>query len=223
METIELVGEIPEPQRWPMPMSRYGTNPFGDPLYRVVFAPSVRCMVGGEFADGHTGYRIRPSYRHIGNQWIMEKWLSAIDFTGLTEDQYYLKFKDRWTGLCISGPYPSRGAYFHCHTFENSQPGDGGIEWLIGVLNKCATNDPASVRQALVDAQEKKERGDDAARYDRVKELMPAFGIRAASYRGHVKATKTAPIIRSANELGLPLAGPRQIGGRNGSVQSASY
>ena len=53
----------------------------------------------------------------------------------------------------------------------------------------------------------KEEAGAQAQRYDQCKELLPAFGIRAASFRDHAKATKSAPLMKSANELGLPLDG----------------
>jgi hypothetical protein len=85
------------------------------------------------------------------------------------------------------------------------------VDSLIELLNKANTNDPAKVRQAIIDHHAAKEAQDDAMRYDRVKDMMPAFGMRAANLGGHVKATKSAPILKSANELGLPVRGVTQI------------
>jgi len=210
-QSVQLVGEIPEPQHWPMPMARFGLTPYGSPLFRIVFAPSVKMLCGGEFADGFTGYRVRPAYRHIGAKWIMEKWISGWDHTLMTEDDYNLKFRDPFTGLIVTGPYPSRGVYFQCHTFEYSNPGDGGIDVIAALVQKAKTNDPVANARAIRASREEQEKQDQQNRYDKIKDLMPVAGIRAASIGGHVKATKSAPTPKTANELGLPIRGATQI------------
>ena len=209
-ETVQLVGDIPEPTAYPLPMAKYGLSPTGVNLFRVVFAPSVKMLVGGAFGDGFVGYRPRPAYRHLGAVWILEKWISGFDATQMDEETYNLRFKDPYTGLCITGPYPQRGTYFYCETF-NGSPGDANIEKLVSWINASKAVDPQKNQQAIVEKHAKKERDDASQRYDRIKELMPAYGIRAANLGGMVKATKTAPILKSANELGLPLRGVTQM------------
>jgi len=188
-----------------------GTNPYGDPLFRIVFSPSVKMLCGGAFSDGYIGYRIRPAYRHIVNKWIMEKWISGWDATLMSPEAYDLQFRDPFTGLQATGPYPSRGAYFHCHTFEYSQPGEGGIETIIALVNKAKLNDPIDNARAIRASREAQEKVDQQNRFDKIKELMPVAGIRAANIGGHVKATKSAPTPKTANELGLPIRGATQI------------
>src|SRR5882757_1458064 len=95
----------PEPTHYPMPLAEYGKSPFGDNLFRIVYAPSVRKIVGGMFPDGFTGYRSRPAYRHLGDVWVIEKWLSAVEDTGMTESSYDMQYKDEH-GLILTGPYP---------------------------------------------------------------------------------------------------------------------
>lgn len=209
-ETVQLAGELPEPSHWPLSMSRFGVSPTGSNLFRIVFAPSVKMLVGGEFADGFTGYRPRPAYRHLGAVWIIEKWISGFDATQMDEETYNLRFKDPYTGLCITGPYPQRGTYFYCETF-NGSPGNANIEKLVSWINASKVADLQKNQQAILAAHAKREADAATERYDRIKELMPAYGIRAANLGGHVKATKTAPILKSANELGLPLRGVTQI------------
>jgi hypothetical protein len=211
MNPVQIVGDIPEPQHWPLPMARFGRSPYQTNLFRIVFAPSVKCLVGGEFSDGFIGYRVRPAYRHIGNQWIMEKWISAWDHTKMTEEDYNLRFKDPMTGLCITGPYPSRGIYFHCHTFEACGPTDANIEKLVAWISKAKENSHTDNQRAILEAHAQKEKADDAQRFDRVKDMMSVSGIRAANIGGMVKKTKSQPSMKSANELGLPIRGARQI------------
>jgi hypothetical protein len=188
-----------------------GTNPYGDPLFRIVFAPSVKMLCGGEFSDGYTGYRIRPAHRHIGSKWIMEKWISGWDSTFMSPEQYDLKFRDPFTGLVSTGPYPSKGSYFHCHTFEYSQPGDGGIDTIIALVKKAKLNDPTENARAIRATREAEEKDAQNKRFDKIKDLMPVAGIRAANIGGHVKVTKSAPTPKTANELGLPTRGATQI------------
>jgi hypothetical protein len=211
MSNFQLAGETPKPTHWPMSLTRFGLNPYGEPLFRIVFAPSVKMLCGGEFADGYTGYRFRPAYRHIGNKWIMEKWISGWEHTLMSPIDYDLKFRDPFTGLVATGPYPERGVYFQCHTFEYSSPGDGGIETIANLIKKAKMNDPVANARAIKASREAEEKSDQQKRYDKIKELMPVAGIRAANIGGMVKATKSAPTPKTANELGLPTRGATQI------------
>jgi hypothetical protein len=210
-ENFQLAGETPEPTHWPMQMGRFGLNPYGGNLFRIVFAPSVKMLCGGEFADGYIGYRFRPAYRHIGNKWIMEKWISGWEHTLMSPIEYDLKFRDPYTGLIATGPYPARGIYFQCHTFEYSSPGDGGIETIANLVKKAKMNDPIANARAIRATREAEEKAQQQQRFDKIKDLMPAYGSRAANLGGRVKATKSAPTPKTANELGLPLRGATQI------------
>lgn len=173
-----------------------------------MYAPSVKKIVGGRFADGFVGYRARPAYRHVGDHWVLEKWISAYELTGQTESQYGETFKDHETGLFPTGPYPHRGVYHYCETLSCS-PADANFDKLVAWIAKAKYNRPQDNAQALIGAMEKQEKADANERFERMKEVMPAFGIRAANIGGRVKATKSAPMMKSANELGLPMNGPR--------------
>lgn len=199
---------LPLPTQYPMSMRKYGVNPFDEPMWRVVFAPSVKKIIGGRFADGFTGYRARPAYRHVGPHWVLEKWISAWELTKKTEAQYDEVFKDQKTGLYPTGPYPHRGIYHYCETLS-CNPADANFDKLISWINRAKFNNPADNTRALMDTMDRKEKEEQQQRFDKMKDLMPAFGIRAANLGGHVKATKSAPMMRSANELGLPVRGPK--------------
>lgn len=172
----------------------------------MVYAPSVKKIVGGEFSDGFKGYRARPAYRNIGDSWILEKWVSALEFTNQTEAMYN-ETERLHSGLFPTGPYPHRGVYCHCETLACA-PEDANFDKLIALIMKGKYNRPQDNMLALMKSLEDKEKADQQERFDRCKEMLPAFGVRAASYRSHVKPTKSAPMMKSANELGLPVRGP---------------
>lgn len=189
-------------------MVRYGLNPHGEPLWRVVFAPSVKKIVGGRFADGFLGYRARPAYRHIGPHWVLEKWISAYDLTKQTEAQYNEREQDAVTKLFPTGPYPHRGVYHYCETLSCT-PDNANFDKLIAWIAKGKLNRPQDNARALMETMEREEKADENKRLDWARNKQSAFGIRAANLGGHVKKTKSAPMMKSANELGLPISGPR--------------
>ena len=106
-DLLQTCSSIPKPTHYPMmSMGQYGKIPGKDePLFRIVFAPTVRGLVGGEFTDPDTGaveftgYRSCPRYEYIGDKWIMEKWVSAQDFTKQTELEYRAAWEDPKTHL----------------------------------------------------------------------------------------------------------------------------
>jgi hypothetical protein len=188
-------------------MARYGANPYGEPLWRVVYAPSVKKIVGGQFPDGFTGYRARKAYPHLGG-WIVEKWISAFELTQMTESRYNETFMDPRTKLFLTGPYPHRGVYHFCEELSCS-PDEANFDKLIAWISKAKYNRPQDNMRALMKTMEEKEKAEQQERFDRMKEVLPAFGIRAANIGGRVKKTKTAPMMLSANELGLPYKGAK--------------
>lgn len=198
-------------------MKRYGLNPYGENLYRIVFAPTVMRLVGGVWPDNAAEYRLRPKYRELGNVWVLEKWISALKDSGMTEETYNLMFTEPGTGLLLNGPYPKRGVYQHVHTFESVQPGDCNLEWLIGIINKAEYNDPQKVKEAVEAHYLKKEKDDDAVQFDRLKEALPAFGARAANIGGHVHSQKARDLTRRADRIRQPNGQPMPIG-RNKAV-----
>lgn len=191
-----------------MPMARYGVNPYGEPLYRLVYAPSVKKIVGGKFTDGHIGYRARPAYRHIGPHWVIEKWISAVELTRMNEEQYNSAYRDLETGLFPTGPYPSRGVYHYCETLS-CNPAEANIDKLVMWLEHAKQVDPAANQRALLESLDKADKADDAHRLDWAKDKNRASGIRAANFGGMVKAQKSYPMEKSAKDLGLPSRGPR--------------
>lgn len=211
-ERIQLVGEIPEPRHWPLqPMKQFGTIPGReDNLFRLVWAPSVKGLVGGKFRDGFTGYKVRPSYRAVGDSWILEKWISAAECTQQTEASYNADPRniDFETGLYKTGPYPRNGTYYLCYAFPKGERPNINIYLLTSLIKKAKLNSSAMNRKAILEATAKEEAADDARRFEQVKDLQSVGGIRPANIGGMIKKQKSMPPLQDARKFGLPTHGP---------------
>lgn len=192
-----------------MAMARFGLNPHGNPLYRLVFASSVKMLVGGVWPDGRAEYRAKPAYREIGDQWILERWLSAEQYTGFTAEEYALRFRDPMTGLYRNGPYPYDGAYFMCENGAIKPEALDSIEHIISGIEFSRRNQSKQRTIEREDAREKAQKlvaaAEESEALARIRECRPAFGARPTSFRSGVHTMKTKPLIKTANELGLPL------------------
>ncbi len=195
----------------PEAMKRYGVNIYGDPKFRIVWAESRKHMVTGQWLDGTTGGKWRPRYRGILQAakeagkpgfWIMEGWLPAdLYHAGMTREQWDLRFP--------SLPYQDRGDYDHCHTFEASDPANSSVDKLVKWIiagREGSFQDNLDACQAQYAAEEKDKDNEIEAR---IRNVLPAYGAAAMVGGGHQagRGTKTAPLLKSANELGLPIGG----------------
>jgi len=207
---ISNSSRVPEPTHYPVIMGRFGTNPFGQNLFRMVYAPSVKKMIFGTDSKGETGAHVRPAYRHLGDVWILEKWLTAQQATKMTAAEYETYGpRDPQSGMMIEGPYPSLGIYDHCWTFDldTLQGGiEGAIDKIIGLINKGAGRSYAEIKAANKELDEKEEKRAADERFLRVRETESCFGIRPASMpggprKGNLKSLRN-PI--TADKTGLP-------------------
>jgi hypothetical protein len=212
-----------------MSMGQYGKIPGKDePLFRIVFAPTVRGLVGGEFTDPDTGfveftgYQSCPRYEYIGDKWIMEKWVSAQEFTKQTELEYRAAWEDPKTHLCLTGPYPSNGDWQWVWTFNKpEQIGAAGI--VAALVNKAKFNSQAANKAAIQQATEKAKQDKFQQNFDKMHDGQRVSGIRAANIGGRVKAQKSFRDLQDARSLGLPTRGARTIKPTSGQLQVAGF
>jgi hypothetical protein len=228
IENFQTVGAIPEPSHYPLlSLLQFGEVPNRpkQPLFRVVMASSVKCLVGGHFVrDGYVGYKIRPRYRGVGDKWILEKWLPPSELPGMDEATYYAVNKDPVTGLCLTGPYPKEGTYFLCHTFPT---GDLGMnpELVAALVRKAQFNSKTANQRAILDSLEKEDRADDRRRFDQVKEAQSAFGARpfSSTLVHSTEKSKPTPKLVPVEQMSLPHSGPAMLGrGRRMNVMAQS-
>lgn len=199
-------------RHYPMPMKRFGTNPYGEPLYRIVFAPSRYFLVFGEWPDGSKCAQWSPLYNELRNPniWVMEKWQPAEQIAQCSRAAWDMQYS------CL-GPWPERGDYEACHFFENGAPDDANLEKLVWLVsNKPTLHD--TVMWHRQDAQrEIKEKRNLAE--EMIRSKLPAFGGRVLSSSRIQRGSKTVKELRSAQELGLPTTpGLRTIPNRSTSA-----
>ncbi len=197
------------------PMSRYGLNPYLEPVFRIVFAPSRQTLV----ADGFGNARYLPEYGHLGDKWVMEKWLSGMEFCGKSRERYNLE-----EGL-TNGPFPERGEYVLCHTFEACLPSEANLDKLVSWIKEGKNRGYQEIRTACRNQYEYDAKEASRFQDDVIRDAFSAFGNAAfvgggrANHRLGGRNPKTQPILKSANELGLPLQGGK-IRNKTRSVQS---
>jgi hypothetical protein len=180
---------------WPLEsMSRFGQNPFGDNKWRIVHAPSRRSLVHGE---GKKPQWIQ-TYPQAGTCWVLEKWLSAYDFTKCTAETWNMS-------MTLLGPYPSRGEYELAHTFSNLIPSDVNIEKLISLIEAGKNRYSAYENSvSLRDEALREENSERNQRLAKIHNLLPAFGNAPMSGRSGGRGTKTFDLPLTAQSAGLP-------------------
>jgi hypothetical protein len=139
-----------------IPMAGYGENPYGQPLYRLIFSDSRTDLLGGKWPDGVCEYREVPRYPGIRGQWIMEKWQSAQEYAG-TREEYERAQLDADSGLYICGPYPHRGEYTQCHIFIG-QPTEIQVGWAVHNNKVSRDLTPGARKQGIMEPLERQQK-----------------------------------------------------------------
>jgi hypothetical protein len=198
-------------QHYPLPLSRFGKNPFGDNLYRIVLTSSRRHLVGGQWAGEGNAYHWVPTYRRVEERfrparpiWVLEGW----EPERMTQREWDRTMIDPVSGWLLLGPYPAKGIYELKWEFDKGVQQDN-VEKIIGAIEagrRRSFEDVRGANQAEYQAEEKQMRNDC---YDEIKDAPRAFGCRPIASSRMGRGTKTAPILKSAEELGLPV--PRQM------------
>lgn len=186
---------------YPISLRRFGLTPYQDPLYRIVFAPSRRNLAGAE-----DGFHWIETYFGRSEVWIMEKWQSPWEFSQCTRESW----DDR---LLILGPYPSRGEYVECWAF-NGAVNDANLDGIITQLEAGKRYRPIDNHRALRDDYAADTLNRRRICLDIADNAQSAFGSTAISSSRVMRGTKTAPILRNANELRLPVGNNKFVSGR---------
>lgn len=195
-------------QHYPMSMGRFGLNPFGENRFRIVLAASRRSLVYGQWnGAGTPRAKWVQTYPQLsaGEAYVMEEWVDAFTFTGgMTAEQWNADQQSN-----ILGPYPHRGEYQMCGNtgFNPVDLGTTGIEKLISMVHAGDKFSWAEKLVACRNLASKDEIDRRCLREAIIRDALPAFGHAPFSQlsTGRGGAPKTSPIIRSANELGLPI------------------
>ena len=211
-----MLDGAPTIQHYPMALGRFGQNPFGENLFRIVLAPSVARLIGGQWPDGSRGYKwsVPLSYRSKG--WILESW----DWCRVSPREWESAM-DPFSGWPVNGPYPSRGEYYLSWEFDKGVQADS-LEKIIGAIHAGRNRSFEEIRKNLKDEYAAEERNRLREQDAEIRDGFTAFGVtpKPISSRRVSRGTKTMPEMKSANELGLPIPRPVDLVGRKGSRRS---
>ncbi len=198
-------------RHYPLSLERFGKNPYGGALYRIVFAPSRRYLVCGEWPDGSNKASYARKYpqlcahRENGTEvgidhWIMERWLPAEEYAKCSKEYW-----DR--ELLILGPWPAQGEYELCHVFEACGPSDAALDVLVAAIEEGRRRSFWEKRVFHQEEADREKKAISDQQEAMIRNWLPAFGSAPMIGRGGGRGTKTVPIVRTAEELGLPTQG----------------
>lgn len=153
-------------------MKRFGDNPYGEALFRVVFSDSRTDLIGGKWPDGICDYREARRYPFI-HAWVLEKWQSPEEYAG-TREYYERQQLDAPSGLFTCGPYPARGEYAYCYTFP-FQPEDSMVVNAVTAIKLSGYITPGEQKQAIMGQYEKAQKAQDAQISDIVDDAIGGF------------------------------------------------
>lgn len=194
-------------QLYPMSMERFGNNPYGDPMWRIVFSDSRRFIVSGTWPDGATYASEESLYPQHPQTWILERWLPAAEFAGCLKEAW-----DRTYPML--GPYPERGDYNLCHAFEVVGPADSNLDKLIMWIEEGRKRSFQEIKdgcQAAIDNEKKATRSTQEAMIrDSLSAHLdfPMVGPHGA------RGTKTRNFNLTPRDIGLPSGGNKFVSTR---------
>lgn len=93
-------------------LSEFGKTPAGLPLFRVVWAPTRIERLWWRETKQLIDVQTYPDCE----MWILEKWMSGLDFAGTPEG-----FAEQMRRAPISMEYPTDGEYAECMRFPNNE------------------------------------------------------------------------------------------------------
>lgn len=177
-----------------------GTNPYGEPLFRVVWGFNRIVKMTGEWPDtGAVETREVPKYLP-GNRWHLEMWRPPEEYGS---PETWGKLGEEIVGCMTvdtAGPFPSRGEYELCYTLSSDLGPTGSfvplnatvVELIVNLIKKSRTeNISQPLRQAAIRQRLERER---QARInqttDELLDARPAFYDTAASFRTGPKQHK---------------------------------
>jgi hypothetical protein len=110
------------PEMYQAILKKYGTNLYGENLYRLIWGPSRCYIVGGYWeVEREFAYHLQPKYGR-GEKWMLERWMPASTYgTPETWDTGTLSQE----GFYQVGPYPVHGE-FECAAVFSTGSGPSG-------------------------------------------------------------------------------------------------
>lgn len=176
-------------------MKRYGLNPYGEPLWRVVWGESRFYLAGA------LGGRAEWLPLYGFPCWVLEKWLTPEQFAGTKQAWEQAEL----TSGTLLGPYPSRGEYEPAHIFRNFEPTTGAIEKFMAWINAGKNYSYAEKKAALQAEIDKKESARLARGVEIYNESQGPFRHNPVSGNPGKKKPEDIKLPLAAEDLGVPM------------------
>lgn len=154
----------------PLDLSEYGKNPQGAPIWRVVWADS---RVEKFYYEGimHES----PLYEMAAGKWILEKWLSAEKFVGMTRTAYSeLMLSGKFGGVQME--YPELGEYQLSEVFPGEVVPELARLWASQINYDQANFTNADRARAVREGFEKSARLKEEAKLEKIKIALTREG-----------------------------------------------
>jgi hypothetical protein len=204
--TIPLSTRVPtvgvEPAvKWFNGKNSWGKNPFGKPLYRVIWSESRTWLLGGCWPDGAVEYRYAPYY--AGRQeWVLEKWLSAYEYAGTRRD-WERSNSDGFLaphGIVVRtmGPYPTMGWYEHVYSFPADD--EPNLDLIVPLLEEAKNYTLAQIKAGVALWHERQKKAWEDRVTDQMADMIPVGGY---------EPTNLNPAKPTADMAGL--SGPEAV------------
>lgn len=224
--SVELIGgTCPSLQQLPIGSLKFlGTNPYAEPMFRVVWSESRHYLVGaahreydGDPVNDKTlnrrgkdpnltretvGYKWLPLYPGRP-RWVLEMWKSPMGFTGCTKEQWELMYRDPVSNLITLGPYPERGEYCQCSVNLSKQPTREEVIKFIQLIRAGWGYSQSEKESANREALQKNEKAKVNQFQDMFKDAQQAFGNRPTNIRPGKRTKERVRIDRTPQEAGL--------------------
>ena len=139
-----------------------GTNPYGEPNYRVVWGGLRLTWIGGRWIDRDENdsvvretVELRRVPKYVPHdRWHIERWTPAEAYG--SPDLWYAQTLEIEDGIRIPalGPYPHRGEYEHCFTLQRNDgtfmPLDAAAcDWIVRAIEWSRRQTQGATRRAL--------------------------------------------------------------------------
>lgn len=165
-------------------LARFGRNPWGAPIFRVVWSEAEHKTVGGEFHDGFRvvrEYRYVPKYRATA-RWVLEMWKP----TPVSPKRWECDEYDHLSGLMKSGPYPYRGEYWAVMVLQGPKGeyvplSPGLVQFVAGLISRSQSVTAWESFVAMRAEEERKQRETSARNRAIISDAISAFGNAAHS------------------------------------------
>lgn len=191
--------------RWLQDMltRRYGRNPFGEPRYRLVWAPARLEASGGVWTDWDA--LVKPGERRDGvasplrrraelrwipkypgeECWLIERWIPASSYG--TAERWYLPVAEGGTrlacGICACGDYPYMGDYEDIGARMYWYPTERHVTLAVDAVEHARREKPATAAGCALrrtwraqQEQEKRDAEFERAALELFDDASPAFG-----------------------------------------------